>query len=88
MLRYDKSVDWAEMWEQDKTAILKTMYRNMNADLECGYNPMGNAIQNQKSAIAEYEREIHAAWDRFVYMTEEQVNKWCFYDMKKRGAIA
>lgn len=88
MLKYSKGTDWAEMWEQDKKAVLATMYKNMAADLDCGYDPMGMSIQNQKAAIADYERQIHEAWDRFVYMTEEQVDKWCFYDLKKRGVIA
>jgi len=76
------------MWEEDKSSILRIMYSNMASDLEHGYDPMGKSIQDQKAMISEYENEIHAAWDRFVYMTEEQVNRWCFYDMKRRGAIA
>lgn len=88
MLRYDKSIDWATMWEEDKTSILRIMYSNMASDLEHGYDPFGKSIRDQKTMISEYEREIHEAWDRFVYMTEEQVNKWCFCDLKKRGAIA
>lgn len=88
MCRVTDRNDWAELWEEDKRTILRCMYSNMAADLECGYDPMGKSIQEQKTMISEYEKQIHDAWDRFVYMTEEQVNKWCFYDMKKRGAIA
>ena len=87
MLRYDRKEDYVTMWEDDKKAMVKTMYRNMNADLECGYNPLGTAIQRQKQEIDEYEKQIHAAYDQWVFMTEDQVNKWCFYDMKKRGVI-
>lgn len=88
MSRVTDRDDWAELWEADHECILRTMYKNMASDLECGYNPFGASIQRQKTMIAEYEKQIHQAWDKFVYMTDAEVNRWCFYDMKKRGAIA
>lgn len=85
--RYNPKVDWESMWEEDRKSILDTMYRNMMADLDCGYDPMGYSIQKQKQEISEFEKRMFDAWFSFVSMTEEQVNKWCFYDLKKRGAI-
>lgn len=86
-MRFTNSIDWFEMWEADIKSMLSTMYRNLVADLECGYDPMGASIARQKEEIADYEKRYHAALDNMVFMTEEQTNKWCFFDLKKRGAI-
>ena len=42
-----------------------------------------------KSAMLEtMARNLHAEIDRFGSMEEKSVNRWCFYDLLKRGAIA
>ena len=87
-IKYLDWESWQELWEADKRNMLATMYRNLTADLDCGYDPLGKSIQTQKEMIAQYERGIHEAWDKFVSMTEAEVERWCFYDMKKRGVIA
>lgn len=79
--------DWFIIWEEDKHAILATMQENMASDLAAGYNPYGLAIMNQRNDIAAYMREIADAYDLFKTMDEKAVNRWCFYDLKKRGAI-
>lgn len=87
VLRYIKSIDWISLWEMDKKSIIATMYKNMAADLECGYNPLGNCIRQQREQIAAYERDYYNTLEKFKTMTEEQINHWCFYDLKQRGAI-
>ena len=79
--------DWFTIWEEDKHAILATMQENMAADIAAGYNPFGNAIKKQRDTIADYAREIANTYDLFKTMAAEAVNRWCFYDLKKRGAI-
>lgn len=86
-IRYTKSVDWFEIWECDKQSVLDTMIRNMTADLDAGYDYFGQSITNQRAMIEDYKKSIDDAYDSFKYMDEDEVNRWCFYDLKKRGAI-
>lgn len=79
--------DWFEIWEDDKESILQTMIKNMASDLDHGYDYFGKSIMEQKKSIEEYRQEIDNAYELFKTMDEKQVNRWCFYDLKKRGAI-
>lgn len=67
--------------------MLSTMIRNMSADLDCGYDYFGKSISQQREAIDEYKKEFDREMEQFKTMDEKQVNRWCFYDMKKRGVI-
>ena len=79
--------DWFELWFADKNDIIDAMYRNMAADINAGYEPQGESIQRQLKDITEYRVKMEAQLSEFWKMDEKQVNRWCFYDMKKRGAI-
>lgn len=80
-------IDWFELWQDDRECMLSTMIRNMAADLNAGYDYFGRCIINQREEIENYKKETESAFDLFKAMTEEQVNRWCFYDLKKRGVI-
>lgn len=79
--------NWFDLWYEDKRAILATMYKNLVSDLGAGYNPLGSSITKQKNEIAEYEKEFDESMKKFRTMTEQQIQHYCFYDMKRRGAI-
>lgn len=79
--------DWFEMWHLDKEVILNTMVRNMTADLECGYDYFGESITEQREAIEAYKEKFDAEVMSFAEKTDEQRNKWCYYDMLRRGVI-
>lgn len=79
--------DWFILWEEDKEGILVTMQANLASDLAAGYDPYGRAVMSQRNDIAVYMRGIADAYDLFKTMPEEAINRWCFYDLKKRGAI-
>ena len=79
--------DWFEMWHLDKEVILNTMVRNMTADLECGYDYFGKSITEQRDAIEEYKAQFDDELMSFAEKTDEQRNKWCYYDMLRRGVI-
>lgn len=79
--------DWFEMWHLDKEVILNTMVRNMTADLECGYDYFGKSITEQREAIEAYKAKFDAEVISFAEKTDEQRNKWCYYDMLRRGVI-
>ena len=79
--------DWTDVWQDDKESILETMIKNMAADLNNGYDYFGKSIVEQRKTIENYKKEIDETWDLFKTMDEKEINRWCFYDLKKRGAI-
>lgn len=79
--------DWFELWFADKKSILQTMHNNMVSDLKAGYAPNGKCIVSQLKCIEDYTNQMNAELDSFKGMSEKQVNRWCFYDLVKRGAI-
>lgn len=81
------SNEWFEMWHADKKAMISTMISNMAADLNAGYDLYGKSITAQKQMIDDYQKAFEDQLDAFKTMGDEQVNRWCFYDMKKRGVI-
>lgn len=79
---------WFEIWFSDKECIVETMVKNMQDDLAAGYDYFGNSIKGQRKAIDEYKTEFNHQIDAFVEMDEKQVERWCYYDLKKRGVIS
>lgn len=79
--------DWFEIWFEDKSCMVKIMVTNMAADLSAGYDYFGSNICSQMEAIKAYQAQFDAEMDMFKDMEEKAVNRWCFYDMKKRGVI-
>ena len=79
--------DWFEIWLDDKQSMLATMVKNMAADLEAGYDYFGSCITRQREMIAAYKAEFDAQLMAFSDMTEEKRNRWCYYDMLRRGVI-
>lgn len=87
MARLTERNDWFDLWYDDKNSIIDTMARNMAADLAAGYSYFGQSIVKQRREIAQYKEQMDAEIDAFKEMDEKEVNRWCYYDMKKRGAI-
>lgn len=79
--------EWFEMWEEDVKSILATMYKNMSDDLSVGYDPLGNSIKKELEDIAEYRKYINDCYETFKTLDEVAVDRWCFYELKKKGAI-
>lgn len=88
MARITDRDNWFEIWFEDRESILNTMVRNMAADLEAGYNYFGQSITKQRQEIQRYKEETDNTLDSFKDMDEKAVNRWCFYELKKHGAIA
>ena len=83
-----EKTNWFEMWFEDIKSMIETMRRNLTADLEAGYNPSGHCIRKQVVELEEYEHGLDVQLDLFKYMDDAQVQRWCYYDMKKRGVIS
>ena len=88
MARITDRNDWFDVWFEDRESILNTMVRNMASDLNAGYNYFGQSITRQKQEIAEYKAQTDKTLDMCKDMDEKAVNRWCFYELKKHGAIA
>lgn len=78
---------WFQMWMDDKESIIRTMERNMNNDLSVGYDPNGQSITEQKKSLADYVRDFHDTLMSFADMDEKKRNRWCYYDLIRRGVI-
>lgn len=89
MSLYDKSVNWFEIWVADWQSMTETIRRNMTADLNAGYDPNG-------ATILKYRNEIIVRGMKFAYYmhdfsmmdSDEKINRFCYFDLKARGAIA
>lgn len=89
MARYtDRKGEWFEIWHEDKQSVYDTMVRNYNDDIDAGYDPQGACIQRQKAQCETYRDIIDATLEYFKNLTETEVDRWCFYDLVQRGAIA
>lgn len=84
---YRKTTDWFAMWFEDKQSMLATMIRNMVSDIEAGYDPCGACIKRQREEIQQYSDLMDRQMLALHAMEEFRANKWCYYDMVKRGAI-
>ena len=83
----NKKIDWFEMWFDDKKSIISTMERNIQSDLDAGYDPLGHIITKQVDDLNDYIDQFNYDIEMLQMMTEEETNHWCRLDMKKRGAI-
>ena len=80
--------NYTEMWIADKNSILDCMKKNLVSDLEAGYDPNGNSVRKQQGDIAFYQAEYSAQIEMFKFWEPKKINNWCYWDLKKRGAIA
>ena len=79
--------DWFELWRQDRECIIDTMIRNMNADIDCGYDPNGKCITEQREEINRVKAEYDADMDKLGEMDANKVQHWCYIRLLKIGAI-
>lgn len=87
MKKFKGRDDWFELWLGDRRSIEHTMRKNMQSDLDAGYNPDGCCIANQRANIALYEYTTDYCLSTFTEWGEEKINRWCYFDLLKRGAI-
>lgn len=88
MTRYtDCKGQWFDLWFEDKDSIVETMYRNMADDIKAGYSYNCKAIRQQVDDITAYTEKFKAEQGMIRLMTDDEADKWCYKDMKMRGAI-
>lgn len=85
---------WFDIWYGDKESIIATMVQNMADDLNAGYDYFGKSIMEQRKMIEEYKAQFDAEYEMLKGIVlqyadgEKRVERWCYLDLKKRGAIA
>ena len=80
--------DWFEIWFADQESILETMVRNMAADLDSGYNYFGNCISKQRDDIDRHKKAFDQQMLAFADMDDKKMNRWCYFDLRRRGVIS
>ena len=80
-------MNWFEIWMDDKESILNTMVQNMASDLDAGYNYFGECIKRQREIIDNYKAEFDQQIMAFADMDDGKRNRWCYYDLLRRGVI-
>ena len=80
-------MNWFEIWYDDRQSMMETMARNIAADIRTGYNFFGACIQRQKQELDDYKAAFDEQLMRFADMDDGKRNRWCYYDLLKRGAI-
>ncbi len=79
---------WFDMWYEDKMSILETMVRNLSSDLAAGYDYFGNSATKQRREIEQYKMSIDRDIEDLKLLENDHAERWCYYDLKKRGAIS
>ena len=78
---------WFKMWYEDKISMIATMNKNMVSDLEHGYDPNGKCIRGQLDNIYTYQTAFYNQLDTFINWSDYKIERWCYYDLLKRGVI-
>lgn len=81
------SETYFDIWYADKNSMLDTMVKNMTADLDAGYNYFGDCIQRQIKAIDDYKKSFDNDMKWLGVMDEKQGERWCKFDLLRRGVI-
>ncbi len=80
-------MDWFEIWYKDKQGIIDTMVKNMAADLKAGHDYFGKGIKGKMEEIEAYKTKFDEELMSFADMDDKKRNRWCYYDLLRRGAI-
>lgn len=83
-----EKMNWFAIWCEDYDSLINTAVRNLYADLEAGYNPNGESIRRSREVIAEFEKRYADGLEAMKEMDEKKAERWCYLDLKKRGAIS
>lgn len=79
--------DWFAIWCADYEGLIETAIRNLCADLAVGYNPYGESIKRSRAVVDEFKTRYADGLEKLKSLDEKQAGRWCYLDMKKRGAI-
>ena len=77
----DSKNDWFLLWNEDSCIDIETMAQSYNHEYEL--NCREQLRKDLKIANTKYEETL----DLFKTMSDEEVNRWCYYESIKKGWI-
>ncbi len=80
--------DWFDVWCADWEGLIETQARNIQSEIEAGWKYKSARVQNEIRILNEFNGEYKMNLGRFGGMTDEEVNRYCYYDLLRRGAIS
>lgn len=78
---------WRDMWIADKRGSLATMLRNIAADLDAGYNPIGDNVRRQIEDATAYRHAVDRREREIEYLPSDKRERAYYNDLIKTGAI-
>lgn len=84
-----EKMNWFEIWCDDWESLIYTQSRNVQAELDAGYKWSSRHVQHEVEILNEFDSKYRNQLAKFAEMEEQgrNVNKWCYYDLLRRGAI-
>ena len=79
--------DWLEVWIDDWESLIETQNRNIQSELQAGFKWTGQHVQHEVKILKEFDSKYRDGLEKFKYMDEREVQRWCYFDLLKRGAI-
>lgn len=79
--------EWIAIWNDDKRSVVATMYRNLTADIEAGYDFFGHSVYQEHAAITEYAAKWERQITELAHLDTDAKGRKCFAWLKESGAI-
>lgn len=79
--------EWIEMWNGSKRSTVASMYRNLTADIEAGYDLFGYSVRQAQAAITTYVAEWERQITELARLDTVSKGRKCFEWLKKSGDI-
>ena len=80
--------DWFEIWCEDWEGLITTQSLNIKAELDAGWKWKSDRVQHEVNVLNQFQNTYRLQLGRFAEMEEKQVQRWCYYDLLRRGAIS
>lgn len=80
-------IDWVGMLLDDIDSIENCMRRNMQSDIEAGYNPAGLAIRREIEELNDYIEYKNNTIIKIRDMDENKAQRWAYWELVRKGAI-
>ena len=79
--------EWIFMWNDDKRSVVATMYRNLTADIEAGYDLFGYSVRQAQAAITTYVAKWERQITELARLDTDAKGRKCFEWLRDCGAI-
>lgn len=80
--------DWFDVWCADWEGLIETQARNVQSEIDAGWKYKSDRVQNELRILNKFNGEYRRQLGRFASMEDKEVNRFCYYDLLRRGAIS